>query len=104
MYVYESKPVSELKYCLSLDHPYKIGERIPYTSYGTDRFNNQIMRRKYAYPIKKIITINPSISLVQLRKIGITPPQNYLYVSKNKKLVDLLSHRSFNYFDQIKLF
>jgi hypothetical protein len=103
-YVYESKPISELKYVLFLDHPYRMGETIPYNSYGTDRFNSCSMHRNYAYPIKRIFEIKPSIELTTLRKIGITPPQNYLYVSKNKQLVDLLTNRDFTCFEQLSLF
>lgn len=103
-YVYESKPISKLKYVLFLDHPYKMGEVIPYTSYGTDSFNNCSMHRNYAYPIKEIFEINPPIDLATLRTIGITPPQNYLYVSKNQQLVDLLTNRYFSYFEQLNLF
>ena len=85
-YVYESKPISKLKYVLFLDHPYKMGEVIPYTSYGTDSFNNCSMHRNYAYPIKEIFEINHPIDLATLRTIGITPPQNYLYVVDGEKL------------------
>lgn len=105
-YVYESKPISKIKYVIVLDKPYQAGEIIPkkLTSYGTEKFNLGKTDRKYAYPILKIGILSHQINLEELRSISITPPQNYLYLNNFDQLNKLLSNNKITYIKQENLF
>lgn len=103
-YVYESKPVSKLKYCFLLGKPYKRGEIIPFSSYGTEAFNKGNGNRKYAYPILNVKVFEEPIRLEELKQINVTPPQNYMYVNRNVQLSTILLDKNFSYFRQVSLF
>lgn len=93
--VYESSPVSSVKYFMLLDSPYKKGQKISgKRSYGTDRFNDGSMNSKYAYPILSIIKLHNPISLSDLRKMGIFPPQKFIYIDRNEELFNLVMQES----------
>ncbi|KOY76037.1 hypothetical protein RZ70_05280 [Apilactobacillus kunkeei] len=86
-YVYESKPISQLKYLILLDFPISNGEKIPFDTYKTDDFNEGKMNRKYAYPILDFKEMSIPIPLKKLRSLGVTPPQNFCYINNFPKLV-----------------
>lgn len=103
-YVYESKPSSQIKYCILLDKPFIKGENISIKTYGVDRFNKQEMKRKFAYPILKVMIIDKPINLIKLKSIGVTPPQNYIYIQRNEELNKLIFNSSFHIYEQQNLF
>lgn len=105
-YVYESKPISKIKYVFILDNPYKKGDLIPdiYTSYGTQSFNLKESDRKFAYPILKVGILSQPINLEEMHSMKVTPPQNYLYINNFKKLTKTLLNNKITYVEQKKLF
>lgn len=103
-YIYESKPVSKLKYALLLDKPYKKGEIIPFLSYETETFNKGNGNREYAYPILNIKVFEEPIGLKKLKIMNVTPPQNYMYINRNVQLSTILQDENFTYLNQVSLF
>lgn len=90
--VYESSPIRSVKYFILLDSPHKKGQKIcGNKSYGTERFNDGTMNSKYAYHILNIIDLHEPISLIDLKNIGLFPPQKFIYVDRNLELNNLIS-------------
>lgn len=95
-YIYESSPISCLKYKILLDEPIERGNKIDIKSYGTEDFNNLNSNRKYAYHILKLKIINKPISLKLMRSLNVYAPQDYIYINRKKELNQILKESHFN--------
>ena len=89
LYVYESYPISSLKYIIKIDKIVKAPNKIDNEGIGNIEFN-QGDKTKYAYHIDKIYKIKP-INLKTLKeKYHFTPPQGYAYDTRYENLTNYL--------------
>ena len=92
LYVYESAPTSVLKYIIELGDIFKYPEKINFNGYGNNDFNAGLKEAKFAYEIKTVYELEPSIPLSKLKEeFGFVPPQSYAYDNKYPKLTQYLA-------------
>ena len=59
--------------------------------FGNIEFNNGLKESIYAYHIKEIHILSISLSFKELKEnYNFYPPQKYIYLKNNKKLLDRL--------------
>lgn len=99
--IYESSPISEVKYLMLLDEP-RTQEDVPLKqSYGTESFNDGTSTRKYAYPILNVIKVSHPINLRTLKNINVTPPQDYMYINRKIRFSTLIEPIFIKYGEKI---
>lgn len=91
-FIYVTSPVKQLKAAILFDKPIiDIPEKIaeiaesehPHWKEGALEYLKGC-KKGYAIPAKKLFILKP-IDLIDLRKIGITPPQSYVYLINEKR-------------------
>lgn len=91
LFVYESSPVSALKYIIKIKEIILHPKQIEISGIGNEDFNQGIKTGKYAYRIKEVYELKLSLSLKDLKKnYGFSPPQAFAYASRYPCLSDYL--------------
>lgn len=93
VWIYVTRPVSELKYVAEIGNVVEYPTIIPENGIGNAEFNKGLKKSKNAYPILHLDELVPSIGLYQLRKESrFFPPQKFAYVDNYPKLAEYISN------------
>jgi predicted transcriptional regulator len=91
LYVYESAPISALKYVIEIGKVVVYPNKINEVGYGNSDFDKGLKSIKYAYEISKVYELDKSLSLNDLKsKFAFTAPQGYAYDDRYKELADYI--------------
>ncbi|KAI2628847.1 hypothetical protein GGR54DRAFT_589033 [Hypoxylon sp. NC1633] len=82
VWIYSTRPHSELKYMFTLGPPKHPGEIQDEDGIGNAEFNQGATKGKYAYEILQVYELNNPVSLAEMREKGWVkePPQKFKYL------------------------
>ena len=100
IWLYESGPVSAItcvipcdsreythrtmpSYVMETGNPKTPGQVKDPSGVGNDDFDSGIKKSKYGYPVLGLYKLKTPLNANEMRKHGITPPQGYMYATKN---------------------
>ncbi|WP_281999075.1 hypothetical protein [Priestia flexa] len=94
IWVYETAPVSSLKYLMIVDLPVQFPEKVDVRGYMDEEFNSGLMHYKIAYPILEFYELSNPLNREELLNIyNFKGPQAYIYLDSypllNKYLIEI---------------
>lgn len=90
-WIYETQPTKAIKYKMLVKPAVmSLSKGVEY-GLGKENFYRNINEGKFAYEIVEIIELERLITLKEMKKLGISAPQNYLYISNYLMLRTILS-------------
>jgi len=93
LYVYETAPISALKYIIELGDIIEYPNKILKDGYGNLDFNRGLKKYKYAYEIKHVDILENPIALAQLKDgYDFCPPQSYAYDHTYPELTEYINN------------
>lgn len=100
MWVYETSPVKALKYKMTVKN--FITELNPPLKYnlGNNNFKDYISKGKFAYEILSLEELKFPISILEMKKMGITAPQNFSYINKYPEFQKILKRKGMRLIQQ----
>jgi predicted transcriptional regulator len=91
VFVYVMKPVAQIKIMLDLAPPTKDPKDLDgRNGLGVDDFLAGRKPGRWALPIKKVHILKDPLPLTDLMNEGVAPPQGYVYLDRNPKLLNRL--------------
>lgn len=94
-WIYESSPVSALKYIAKVSKPVTYPDQVEQVGYGDDRFNSGLSKYKHAYKIESLFKLASPLPLDFLRnEFSFTAPQGYSYLRTYPELVKFVEDQA----------
>ncbi|KIY47498.1 hypothetical protein FISHEDRAFT_74606 [Fistulina hepatica ATCC 64428] len=93
LWLYESGPVSAIRYVMSTSKPKTQGQVNDSTGIGNDDFDAGKKESKFGYPVLGLWELKEPLKPEEMRQYGLSPPQSFCYVPKTladaRKLEDM---------------
>lgn len=100
MWVYETSPVKALKYKMTVKNFItELNSPLKY-NLGNNNFKDYISKGKFAYEILSLEELKFPISILEMKKMGVTAPQNFSYINKYPEFQKILKRKGMRLIQQ----